>query len=440
MSDSSSERVGIDYCSFCGKKAEQVGKLIEGRPGVAICDECLIYGVKCLEEEQQEQKQGKDSKFSLAKPKEIKAHLDSFVVAQDRAKKVLSVAVYNHFKRLFNISKSGVEIQKSNIMLIGGSGTGKTYTAQILAQILNVPFAIANATSITEAGYVGEDVETILQTLLINADGDVKAAQNGIVYIDEIDKKARKSGANMSITRDVSGEGVQQALLKIIEGSIVNVQPTGQRKHPGQQYIRLDTSNILFILGGAFAGLSDLIAERYNTRNLGFLSEKHTETTAEREHKLMKKVTHADLIKYGIIPELAGRIPILCTLDKLSIKDLCQILTGPKNNLIGQYKALLEMDDVDLIVKEDALKAMAAKAVKMGTGARGLRSIMEDVMTDIMYDIPSEENVGTCIVTKECVTKEASPRKKLKPKIELKLHVQEPEVQVQVQASKKKAA
>lgn len=375
-------------CSFCGKSASEVSRLLEG-PNVCICNECILYGVAFLDNP------GRKAQNANPKPVEIKNFLDEYVIGQDRAKKALAVAIYNHYKRIQNPSSS---IQKSNIMLIGPSGVGKTYAIQTLAKFLDVPLAIVDATAMTEAGYVGEDVETMLQTLLINANGDEEAASRGIVYIDEIDKKARKSGANPSITRDVSGEGVQQALLKLIEGSVINVQPVGRRKHPGQQYIRLDTRNILFVLGGAFNGLAELIAEEQENCNVGFLTIKVSK--GDLDKKYLKHVTHKNLVKYGLIPELVGRVPILVTLDELSIEDLIKILTIPKHSLVQQYQELLSMDGINLKFEENALKHIAEKAMSEGTGARGLRSIMENIMLDTMFSAPSEE-VNECSVILE---------------------------------------
>jgi len=541
----------IPRCNFCGAREtdNSIKTLISGLDA-CICDKCILHSLEILEE---------NTVFEdLPKPKEIKNFLDKYVISQDYAKKVLAVAVYNHFKRLQKISR--VELQKSNILLVGNTGSGKaqplyskiktpngwikmgdikigqevctpdgktafvtgifpqgvrptyrviledgrstdcdedhlwkiysdkwniwkvlplkkiielqksldlyipvvdskildtfkrenfdfkykiksieylgtqeaqcimidhpdhlyitdnnivthnTLLAQTLAKVLNVPFAIVDATSMTEAGYVGEDVETILQTLLINCDFDVEKAQRGIVYVDELDKKARKTGANVSISRDVSGEGVQRALLKMIEGTIVNVHPDGSRKHPGQQYIRVDTSNILFIFGGAFDGLVDIIARRKGRNNVGFLAEKTRLKKEERSSKLLRDVTHKDLISYGLIPELTGRIPVIVSLEELDIDDLCKVLVEPKNALVKQYEEFLNMDGVKLIFEPGALRAIAEKTKKTGTGARGLRSVMEELMTDIMYEIPSKENVKECIVTKECVEKNIKPR------------------------------
>lgn len=375
-------------CSFCGKLASEVERLLEG-PNVYICNECIRYGIEFLENP------GQKATETLSKPVEIKNFLDEYVIGQDNAKKALAVAVYNHYKRIQNPSSN---IQKSNIMLIGPTGVGKTYTVQTLAKFLDVPLAIVDATAMTEAGYVGEDVETMFQTLLINANGDEDAASRGIIYIDEIDKKARKSGANPSITRDVSGEGVQQALLKLIEGSVVNVQPVGQRKHPGQQYIRLDTRNILFVLGGAFNGLAELIAEQHENCNVGFLTDKISKENINKNY--LSKVTHKDLVKFGLIPELVGRVPVVVTLDELTIEDLIKILSVPKHSITQQYQELLKMDNINLKFEEAALKHIAATAMSEGTGARGLRSIVENIMMDTMFFAPSEE-ITECLVSIE---------------------------------------
>lgn len=397
MTEVSSVYNNSKFCNFCGRKEanEDLKVLIEGS-GAYICDLCIYESLNTL-------KTLKVSKLDqeFLKPKEIKNFLDKYVVGQDSAKIILSVAVYNHFKRLYKTSS--IELQKSNILLIGATGTGKTLLAQSLAKMLNVPFALVDATSITEAGYVGEDVETILQTLLSNCNFDVEKAQRGIIYIDELDKKARKTGANISISRDVSGEGVQRALLRMIEGAIVNVHPEGSRKHPNQKFIRIDTSNILFIFGGAFDGLVDVIAQREGQNNAGFLAEKTKLGKTERSLKLLKNVIHKDLITYGLIPELVGRIPVIATLDELDIDHLCKILIEPENALIKQYKEFLNMDNVKLTFKKDALKAIAEKAKKIGSGARGLRAIMEDLMINIMYEIPSEEGIQECIITKKCL-------------------------------------
>jgi ATP-dependent Clp protease ATP-binding subunit ClpX len=394
-------------CSFCNKTQPQVRKLIAG-PGVYICDECIDL---CNEIIDEELKEDKEVNFKdLPRPDEIYSILNEYVVGQEKAKKVLSVAVYNHYKRVkygYSITKDDIEIQKSNVLLVGPTGCGKTLLAQTLAKILNVPFAIADATALTEAGYVGEDVENILLKLIQNADFDIKKAETGIIYLDEVDKIGRKS-ENPSITRDVSGEGVQQALLKIIEGTEANVPPHGGRKHPHQDFIQINTSNILFICGGTFDGIEKIIEKRLNRNTVGFITEKKQKKT-EKHDNLLSMVLPEDLLKYGMIPEFVGRLPVLATLTSLSEEDLIRILTEPKNALVKQYKKIFSMDNVDLIFKKEALKAIAVMSVKRKTGARGLRSIMEEAMLEVMFEIPSRQDIKRCVITKEVVENKIKP-------------------------------
>ncbi len=412
----------IKHCSFCMRSEQQVDFLIPSPTGAMICDSCIEACNQIIYDHEQMRSDGEELSFAtLPKPAELKAMLDEYVIGQDAAKKVLSVAVYNHYKRILTLPKSprgtrrysaeqkceDVEIQKSNVLLLGSTGVGKTYLAQTLAKALKVPFAIADATTLTEAGYVGEDVENILLRLIQAADYDIERAGHGIIYIDEIDKVSRKS-ENRSITRDVSGEGVQQALLKILEGTTSNVPPQGGRKHPNQEFIQINTENILFICGGAFDKLEDLIAERKGSQMVGFTSDVKRQDEKLKQG-VFKDVTPHDIVKYGLIPELVGRLPVIVSLDSLDEEALVRILTEPKNALIKQYKKLVSMDGAELVFEDDAVREIARLAIKRNTGARGLRAIIEDVMTDIMYDLPSGGNISKVIITQAAVKKSEPP-------------------------------